>query len=167
MEKIRYRYVQEQKYEDHYYVNEESGKKEGEFLSYYISDDGGLKNLSMKKNYVGGKLEGKCQTYYKNGGEKCTCYYKNDLLHGLYLARHENGMIALRIEYRDGRHDGKYDQWDVNGYKKYEWQYKYGNRDGICLTYENGRLLSEDRYVDGVVVGYSIWDPDGSLRFSK
>ncbi|SNW62668.1 MORN-repeat protein [Orpheovirus IHUMI-LCC2] len=158
--------VKGESYENHYYINEE-GKKHGEFLSYYINKDGVKDKLRMRSNYLDGKVEGRCQTYYKNGKEKCICYYKNDLLHGLYLARHENGMMALWIEYRDGRHDGRYDEWDDTGHKKYEWRYKYGNRDGICLTYEKGRLHVEDNYVDGVNVGYYIWDCDGTLLFYK
>ena len=99
------------------------GKKEGEWLYYYVTGE-----ICREEFYIDGKKDGKW-IWYNSG----------------------NGVIWKKINYKDGLEDGRWTQWySNNGQKHIDGNYKGGKEDGKWTYYnENGSLQKVEEYKDG------------------
>jgi hypothetical protein len=84
--------------------------------------------------------------------------YVDGVLHGPYIVRYtwEKGpLIISRGSYKDGQKHGLVVEYDVDGRVKATWPYRDGILDGIVTRYSKGRVLTIERYVDGIANG--LW----------
>ena len=76
---------------------------------------------------------------------------------------YENGQKMREVTYKDGKKDGKYNEWYENGQKESEETYKNGEKDGKWTWwYENGQKWIERTYKDGRLIESSAWDEYGN-----
>lgn len=168
----------------------------GKWLSYNNKDGGYLfRSITFKKGSpVGENIE-----YFKNGNIKVKTttkgYYREKLMiHGKFLAYHENGNLHIVGEYAMSNKTGNWKWYYDNGQLKLEGYYKgggpqdefiayHGNgkikakfnhndkgaRHGVYIEYfENGNILSSGVYANGVKE--DIWEEfysSGELRFER
>ena len=73
-----------------------------------------------------------------------------------------DNQYASRGNYKDGKKDGKWDEWYSNGQYFYRGNYKDGKKDGKwAWWYIDGQKMSETNYPDGK---YTSWDRDGHIN---
>ncbi len=82
---------------------------------------GTLQRYDIKKNelrcvqiYQNNKREGRAE-YFKKNKLFATANFKNDMLDGDYKTYHENGKIATKLTYKQGRIVSKLSEYDNNG----------------------------------------------------
>ncbi len=81
-------------------------------------------------------------------------YYKNLPFTGNAIAQYDNGVLAISIDYKDGRKDGQYKKFFPNGELSFEAYYTNGKQNGKNRTWwSNGNLRTESNFVDGVPDG--------------
>jgi hypothetical protein len=121
------------KYETFYHDTGLPKFKHGESYEYYKNG-----KIQVHYTFINGKLNGECNTWYRNG-EKCTekyyvdgkevnyptiskkrypngklkmySLYRGDKLHGEYYEYHENGTPKIQTCYSDGKLHGEYKSW--------------------------------------------------------
>lgn len=128
---------------------------------FYTTDGKKVSEGKMK----GRSREGKWIYYHQDGSTVMTEeFYKNDLLHGERMVYFQNGAVAQRMEYVDGKENGTETHYSeagvivktythVNGelhgpVKLYnlegvimrEGNYKNNQKHGVWKYYENGKL---------------------------
>ena len=124
----------------------------------------------LKKVYVGnllnGKIEGRWKSYFHSNGKKEFDYnFKNGKEDGLFTQWNENGQKRFEGTYKDGKEDGLWTYWNENGQKKSDVTYKDGEFDGLSMDwYENGQKSYETTWKDGKVISHKRWNEDGSVR---
>lgn len=73
---------------------------------------------------------------------------------GLALDRYDDGSLAEREAYVDGRKDGRTERWLPDGTLSYRADYRAGRRHGTAVTWwADGTPRSASRYVGGVAHG--------------
>ena len=81
---------------------------------------------------------------------------KNGLFTDYYLT--VPNQIKLKVNYKDGKEDGKWTEWHKNGQKKREGNFKDGKKDGKWTWwFESSWKKCEGEYKDGLEVGNWIW----------
>jgi len=90
---------------------------------------------------------------------------KNGLFTDYYLT--VPNQIKLKVNYKDGKEDGKWTEWHKNGQKKREGNFKDGKKDGKWTWwFESSWKKCEGEYKDGLEVGNWIWwDENGKKIF--
>ena len=83
-----------------------------------------------------------------------------------YVEYSVNGRKKIEENYNDdGIKDGLWTEWNSNGEKWRESNYKNGGRDGLETTwYENGTKNKEKTYKDGKLISKKEWNKDGSVK---
>jgi len=118
----------------------------------FYADDEGLEPLAPRK-------------HWKVGPISMRAHWKNQKLHGLREAFHENGQLIDRVNFRDGLEDGLYEYFHSNGQLRNRGNYKEGVIDGFWENFhENGQLSSTENWIDGEREGlFETFDEDGNL----
>ena len=62
---------------------------------------------------------------------------------------YENGTTRYKIEYKNGKEEGKWILWYRNKNKKYEVEYKDGKKEKVIWYFDNGNKWFEEKYNDG------------------
>ena len=77
------------------------------------------------------------------------------------------GYIVFLFRVKDGKKDGVYQRWYVNGQKEKEGTYKDGKMEGLWTEWhENGQKRRKWNFKDGKPHGvYRAWNEDGKLSF--
>ena len=71
---------------------------------------------------------------------------------------HSNGKKKYEWNYKDGERDGLWTGWYENGQKEVEKTYKDGKIDGLMTYwYENGQKSYEETYKDGKEIEKTSW----------
>jgi len=117
----------------------------GHVTAKYSTDDDGMRH-------------GAYAEFHANGAIKVKATYRHGKLDGKYVSYHESGRPHVTAEYVRGRPEGKYVEKDDRGRVVIETSYLDGVVDGTYEEYEDGELLSRQRWenrrpvdVDGVV----------------
>lgn len=101
-------------------------------------------NSNLKKEVV---------EYYDNGSIKKENFYtlsgdKKDVIKEIQF--YENGSKKLVGHYKNGKKDGKWTFWYVNGEKQSEGYFIQNVRTGETIVYhENGNLFYKGNYTEG------------------
>lgn len=97
----------------------------------------------------------KCEHFYKLAGDK-----KEVIKEIQYF---ENGHKKIVGHYKNGKKDGKWTFWYVNGEKQSEGYYIQDIRTGQTQVYhENGKLFYKGKYTDGQKDGeWTFYNSDG------
>jgi len=88
------------------------------------------------------------RTYRKNLGIELY-HVKDGKKEGLWTAWRVNGEKLAKVHFKDGKKEGLLTVWWVNGEKRREEHYKAGRKDGLWTTWdEDGNVTEETRYKD-------------------
>ena len=71
--------------------------KQGVWIQYYPSGA-----VCLKSNYLDGKINGKFEAWFENGGIEFSGQYKNDSRDGLWIIYNNDGTIKYKLEYLAG-----------------------------------------------------------------
>lgn len=81
---------------------------------------------------------------------------------GWLKSMHKNGTINFLSQYKDGKSNGLYIQWDKHGRKRMERNYKDGKEEGLQTDwYSNGWKRDETFYRNGKCVARDTWKING------
>lgn len=88
-----------------------------------------------------------------------------ELAQGIGKIYYDNGKLMLRVNLKNGKFHGLYEEWDYNGQLRYRINYKNGKRHGLCEElYKNGQICSRYNYKNGEKHGIrEEWYNDGQL----
>ncbi|MDF4203007.1 toxin-antitoxin system YwqK family antitoxin [Maribacter sp. SA7] len=94
-----------------------------------------------------------------------TWYYKNSPYDGYSLVLHENGQLAEKVGFIDGKRQGVAQRFSTTGALRVEYHYKDNRLEGSYKTWwKNGQLAQEASYVNGKIHGVEKkWYTDGQL----
>ncbi|APQ19019.1 toxin-antitoxin system YwqK family antitoxin [Maribacter hydrothermalis] len=94
-----------------------------------------------------------------------TWYYKNSPYDGYSLALHENGELAEKVGFIDGKRQGIAQRFSLSGALRVEYHFKDNRLEGSYKSWwENGQLAQDAMYVNGKMNGVEKkWYPDGQL----
>ena len=111
------------------------------------------KKLHKIVRYRHGKLNGICETYFKNGLISERIAYKDDKKHGKRESYFSNGHLWLEENYENDKLEGIARIYTEKTGKLLEQiEYKNGKRNGLSIRYdEKGNIVSSVLYKDGVV----------------
>ena len=94
-----------------------------------------------------------------------TWYYKNSPYDGYSLVLHDNGILAEKVGFINGKRQGVAKRWSENGVLRLEYHYRNNKLAGSYRSWwENGQLAQEAMYINGNMYGVEKkWYPDGQL----
>tara|TARA_R110000765_G_scaffold10021_1_gene31210 strand:- start:485 stop:1114 length:630 start_codon:yes stop_codon:yes gene_type:complete len=94
-----------------------------------------------------------------------TWYYKNSPYNGFSIAVHDNGTMAEKVGFFNGKREGIAEKWSEAGVLRVAYHYKNNRLEGSYKSWwENGQLAQEANYVNGNMDGIEKkWYPDGQL----
>ena len=111
--------------------NYRNGQADGRWLYYH--DDG--KTLIKQEEYHVGKIHGTWITWHKpdddHEGElqkAIVANFKGGILHGERNRWYDNGQMASRENYREGKRHGMFSSWDAKGTPRGELKFEDGER---------------------------------------
>jgi len=98
----------------------------------------------------------------KNGS--FTDFYMSDW--GMTGTPTPTSQMKSKGEYKDGKKDGNWTEWWVNGQKKSEGKWLYGKQEGKRTEWhENGQIESEGNYINGKQEGKRTeWHENGQIN---
>ncbi len=67
--------------------------------------------------------------------------------HGLFMAYHQNGIVACMGQYSDGFETGLWTDFHENGQKSAEGYYVLGQEDGLWRFWSDDGVLEQSNYV--------------------
>ena len=105
---------------------------------------------------------------YPDGTPKRVCIYKGKGENREMIREttfYENKQMQMDGTYKDGKRNGLWVSWYMNGKKWSEGEFKYGRSDGRRVTYfENGKVRYEGLYKNDQRVGkWRFYDEKGKL----
>jgi uncharacterized protein len=146
----------------------------GKVKDYYMS--GELYSISYLLSDNPDTLNGKFQSYYKNGKKKAEGEYLNgkeigtweiwyedgtygsgsllnDKPEGLWAFWYQNGKKWKLGTFKDGKEEGKWTFWYPNGFKKEEGEYQNGEKNGLWREWNIDYSWAEGTYINGEKAG--------------
>ena len=141
------------------------GLLDGVVIKYW-GDDGKKKSEIY---FQAGKYHGSYKTFHKNGELSIETEYSYGLKHGIEKNYFDNKQISLEGEWVEGKRNGEWNLYFSNGVKRFHGNYELGVKQGEFKTYyeEDGRLKSEELYVDGVLMSQYKFDEFGNYVDDK
>ncbi len=77
---------------------------------------------------------------------------------------HSNGNKMRWAQYKEGKEEGTWIEWDANGLKLQEGQYSNGYREGVWLFFEQGVIYCMGAYRKGLRHGtWNHFDNEGTI----
>ncbi len=122
----------------------DEGEPHGPFVTFY--DDG---RPEAEGNFDSGNLDGEFKLYWPNGKLRAQLHFKGAKKHGAYASWGPEGNPRATGGYRHGLMHG---EWRVSedGSVWVAGTFEGGKQQGRFVYYENGKLLLEEWYDDGV-----------------
>lgn len=102
-----------------------------------------------------------------NGAE--LMYDGNELFTGYVVESHEDGKPKLWMTVKEGRANGKWQEWYKNGQLKFDASWKEGKGHGLWLYFhENGTIRQEEFYDMDIPVGiFRDYYPNGQVKLQS
>lgn len=116
-------------------------------LWQYFDNDG---KIEREVEYLKGLRNGVTKDYYNTGTVKKTYNFVNDTTQGRYEYYHMNGKLCYEANLIKGKMDGMAIQYDSLGQKMLEENYDKEIKTGKWKMFENGKLVREFNYENGV-----------------
>ena len=85
--------------------------KNGEWIHFHPNN-----NKWIRSNYLNGRLNGKFEAWFENGGIEFSGQYKYDIRDGVWQIFNKNGSVRYRIEYTNGVPDNRQLDIDASNY---------------------------------------------------
>lgn len=136
--KTKYFDAKSQVVKEIYFIDlKDSGKKNGEYVSFYAT---GIPKT--KGCYQNNQAEGSWERFFENGALKSAYIYTNGKLNGSAEVFYENGKLAQRGYFKNDQEDST-------------WNYYF----------ENGKVKTEGQFLKGLPVGFwRYFHEDGTLK---
>ena len=142
------------------------GCSDGEmYYEYYDNSQATLSGLI--KN---GKEEGVWVYMYPDGSKKMEVTYRSGVQQGPCKMWYNNlemntGQLRVRGDYKNGKKEGKFQHYHINGNLEAEGSFSEGNEIGLWKTYfDNGKMKKEVKYIEGSKEGeFTIWHSNGKV----
>lgn len=176
-EEERYQVMMEQIYEANPGLKEEIAQQE-EMVRLY-----GPRALDPDFNMDAGETEGssliRTTVKLEDGSEKITIFFaadkpreeyvmKDGKLEGTFKLWDVNGRLTEESQYKNNILDGVQKNFYTNGAVKTEITYAEGKKNGPTKNwYQDGKQSSEMEYRDNKNVGSTSFYPDGSIRMKE
>lgn len=90
---------------------------------------------------------------FNNDKIKTKCTYQMGMINDTLISYYKNGYKNFESIYLFGKLNGKTSAWDINGKLALEYNYIMGSEDGIQKDYEDGVVIRESNYENGVETG--------------
>ena len=124
-------------------------KPEGVYQMLYTN--GKTKTEGLNNN--NSNKTGKWTDFYESGNLKSEIYYTDGIMDGSAILYYENGKIASATEYKQGKKNGKYEEYNESPYLLLvESNYKDDRLDGIYKGYNEGKIWRDCIYTNGKLV---------------
>lgn len=141
----------------HLQGNIENGKRNGFWKEYSRN---GI--LIGEFNYADGKLNGVAKTYFLNGKPYKVVNYKDGDYHGEYLEYFRNGQLYKSAWYEDDKGEGDVTLYNRVGIKERFYTLLNGKLNGKYYTYDvEGKLSTVEKYENGLFTGMAFYDTLG------
>lgn len=160
------------KYEFDYKDNQRNGKYTAYYPDGKVSAKGQFKNdkidgvferfhhngeKSVVTNYDEGEYQGKHESYYSNGQLQTSGSYVESTQVGEWLSYNINGKLIEKENFDEkGKLTGSSIQYDENGNKTIEFEYKNGKLISYKCYDESGGILKEDESKKGLASLISV-----------
>ncbi len=129
------------------------GQKDAPLGELELQRDGKYYRINTIPPFTGTAYEN-----FENGKKKSRVEFKDGKLDGKVTQWHDTGEKASIVHYSNGIKEGKEIQFYPTGGKKMELQYINDEVDGMILEWhENGQKLSEGIYKNGKAEGKHQW----------
>lgn len=121
--------------------------------------------LSTNSDIIFGLFKDKLIKKTVNSDKGLYVYTKEKIDNGKNYSWYPNGKIFSEGEYNNGKLDGMYRQYYIDGSRKFEFNFSNDIMNGICIYYyENNNIKYIRNYKDGKLHGqYFRFNNDGSL----
>ena len=123
----------------------DKGKQTGEWRKF--RNDGTLERI---ERYVDGLADGTWQGFHSDG---TTCHWRREFARGTRNGKWEsfyaNGKPQLLETFKEDKHHGVSQSWDENGNLSGQGEFKNGRREGAFRSFQDGKLIEEEVWVDG------------------
>ena len=137
----------------------------------YSQNDVNIQNLTMKENIYFAKnsklpFSGSAFSFSLLTREKILEFQIIDgKKNGTYEEWYINGKKKSKYNYLDNLKHGRFTTYYQNGKKKEKGFWKYGNNDGLCsFWFENGQRKKEGVYKNTKGEGiWTYWYPNGNI----
>ena len=106
----------------------------------------GTKVIMTKENYKNGALDGAKLTYYKTHVLAEELNFKKGIKEGKNIYYSPTGVILKNLIYVNDELHGLGSYYDGEGKLILEGNYKNGKKHGIWKTYEEGKLVKEEKF---------------------
>ena len=124
--------------------------------------------LMGETNYVDGKKEGICCTYFLSGVLRLESHYHNDTPHGKWHSFSEDRDLLSNVNYHEGHLHGDCIFYYPNGSLRRISHYHMGVKDGMERQWsKRGVLMVERIYEEGSLVINRSWEVHGGLAFEE
>lgn len=136
------------------------GKLQGKYQQWYREN----KQLKIETTYVDNKIHGSYKEWL-NGQLRIETNYENGLPHGISSSWYPDGQLENKTCFEKGVVHGLSTSWYLDGGKKEDCWYVNGKRDGnYTYWYDDGQLSISSHYKNGKLNGtYTKWNPDGII----
>ena len=82
---------------------------------------------------------------------------------GSCYEKHENGKIAIKGQFKNGKKDGTWIYWYSDGQKRRETNFSENKKEGLTYYwYENGQKQKEIMFKQDKNVDQKLWDEEGN-----
>lgn len=128
----------------------------------YKFPDGSVKTKGYYRN---GLKDSLLQSYYPGGQLERSGHYLNNERHGRWVSYYRDGKIKQIEHFAFGDAENSDTLYYENGAIEIIIPYKDDKRHGMLARYApGGELIYKYHYLDGILVGYTYENPDGSLH---
>lgn len=115
-----------------------------------------------------GKREGPWRTYDENGVLQSEVYYESGLREGPFTQWFDDGKLMCRGTFSKDRETGSYESFHASGAPFSTGQMLRGKQHGLWVHQaEDGRIVSELTYVNGVLEGPCSYYTNGVLDTAR
>ena len=136
-------------------ISNTTSRKGSADILFYSPDGSKLRDGFYSKE---GLLEGKSNTYYKNGAVNIEANYKNGLLDGKRLIYYENGKLKQEGTYTENDADGYFVDYYVNGQVMEEGWYVKDKKQGTVITKNLfGQITGKIYYLNNDIHGITAY----------
>lgn len=147
--------------------NFRDGELDGKSSEYY-----GEKWLKKETNYRNGQRDGLTRLFDENGHLYQTKNYRNDELDGEYTEYtwyNNREMPLVKYNFRDGKKEGKYQEWHTNGQIRAEATFRSDTLfTDVEVTYSNGyKTKAGDSYYCAELRNTRIFAMLGESKFEE
>ena len=118
--------------------------------------------------------EGQQERQNRRGHVQHQNYFVNGQHHGVQLGHHENGQLAYKLNYSNGKEHGTYEAWYANDTGQNcqpmsSYNYVNGKLHGLQQTwYESGQINNQDNYINHVQHGLQLsWYDNGTPMYKN